>query len=46
MSGKERRLAALHDTRVGLDFGLDQTLAHLESHFFYYWPRIEADVQR
>ncbi|CAK9158305.1 unnamed protein product [Ilex paraguariensis] len=44
MSGKERRLAVLHDTRVGLNFGVDQTLAHLERHS--YWPRIEADVQR
>ena len=44
MSGKERRLAVLHDTRVWWNFGLDQTMAHLERHS--YWPRIEADVQR
>lgn len=30
--------------RFGFDFGLDQTLAHLERH--YSWLRIEADVQR
>ncbi|KAK9033317.1 hypothetical protein V6N11_018350 [Hibiscus sabdariffa] len=42
MSGKERRLAVLHDARVGLHFGVDQTLAHLERHS--YWPRIEAEA--
>ncbi|KAK8977476.1 hypothetical protein V6N11_035596 [Hibiscus sabdariffa] len=42
MSGKERRLTVLHDARVGLHFGVDQTLAHLERHS--YWPRIEAEA--